>query len=314
VIIDAHAHVFRPTNISPRGTDVIAPPDRDAPVSALLSIMDENGVDAAVLAPLDTHDDYVAESLAAHPDRFTALAVASPTETVSSLRERRARFPYRAVRASWLGDPGELIDNSPFLPVLRHLAEEGLPLWSYLPPDQLPLLRQAVNAIPELVVVLNHLGFTPRDMRADENLRPWFVAPFPPGVLDTLSTLADAPNVHLMFSGQYALSRAEPPYPDLADIVTDLTDRFGPQRTLWGSDFPWPAVVPGYRALLDLPATVFSAADLEHVLGGTAAKLFPGLGAAQGPSGVVRPATPRSGVAGEAPAHPWPQGPNAARR
>jgi len=274
VIIDAHAHVFRPAAISPRGTDILAPADRDAPVSALLSTMDTHGVDAAVLVPLDTHDDYVAEALAAHPGRFTALAVASPGETVASLRERRARFPYRGVRAMWLGDPGTPIADSPFLPVLRHLAEAGLPLWSYLGPEQLPLLTQAIAAVPDLVVVLNHLGFTPRDMRADDNLRPWFAEPFPAGVLETLRALADEPNTHLMCSGQYAISRAT----NLAEIVSDLTGRFGASRTLWGSDFPWPAEIPGYQALLDQPKAVFAEPELAHVLGGTARKLFPGLG------------------------------------
>ena len=268
MIIDAHAHVFRPTSVSPRGTDILAPPERDAPVAELLSTMDRHGVDAAVLVPLDTHDDYVAEALAAHPGRFTAVAVAAAQETVGGLRARRARFPYRAVRAMWLGQPGEPVERSPFFPVLRYLADEGLPLWSYLPPDQLPLLPQAVEAIPELVVVLNHFGFTPVDMRADEHLRPWFAEPFPPGVLDILRGLADRPGVHLMFSGQYALSRAE--------TLAEITGWFTPDRILWGSDFPWPARIPGYQALLDLPRTVFGGADLQQVLGGTAAKL--GLG------------------------------------
>jgi predicted TIM-barrel fold metal-dependent hydrolase len=59
-IIDVHAHVFRPAAISSRGVDELVPADRDAPVEDLLGLMAGSGVDAAVLVPLDAHDDYVA--------------------------------------------------------------------------------------------------------------------------------------------------------------------------------------------------------------------------------------------------------------
>ena len=100
-IIDAHAHVFRPAAISPRGVDELAPADRDAPVEDLLELMAGSGVDAAVLVPLDAHDDYVARVLADHPNTFAAIAVAAPAELraggargVESLRARRDRFGF----------------------------------------------------------------------------------------------------------------------------------------------------------------------------------------------------------------------------
>ncbi len=285
--VDAHAHVFRPAAVSPRGVDTLAPADRDAPVEDLLARMDGAGVAAAVLVPLDGTDDYVAEVLDRYPGRFAAVAVAtaadlggSAGDPVAALRARRARWPFDGVRCSWLGEPGRPVTDSPALPVMRLLADAGMPLWSYLPPDQLPLLEELVVALPSLRVVLNHLGFCPHDMWVDEHRRPRFDDPFPEPLVRRLERLADAPGVHVLVSGQYALSAEPPPYPDLFAVTRRLAAAYGPERLLWGSDHPWPSDVPGYARLPGLVAAALphlDAAGAERVLGGTARALFPRL-------------------------------------
>ena len=285
--VDAHAHVFRPAAVSPRGVDELAPAERDAPVEDLLARMAGAGIEGAVLVPLDGSDDYVAEVLAEHPGRFAGVAVATPAEhgtaggdPVAALRARRERWPFAALRTSWLGEPGRPLTESPFLPVLRVLAEEGWPLWSYLPPPQLPLLEELVRLLPELPVVLNHLGFCPHDMKVDEHRRPRFHDPFPEALVQRLERLADAPRVHVLVSGQYALSAEEPPYPDLFPVTRRLARAYGRERLLWGSDHPWPSDNPGYQQLPDLVRAALPDLDalaLARVLGGTARELFPDL-------------------------------------
>ena len=285
--VDAHAHVFRPAGVSPRSVDDLAPAERDAPVEDLLARMAASGIDAAVLVPLDGMDDYVAHVLADHPGRFAAVAVATLAEQgaagvdpVAALRARRERWPFAALRTSWLGEPGRPVGESPFLPVLRVLAEERLPLWSYLPPVQLTLLEELVRLLPELTVVLNHLGFCPHDMWIDEHRRPRFDDPFPESLVQRLERLADAGGVHVLVSGQYALSTEEPPYRDLFPVSRRLARAYGPERLLWGSDHPWPSDVPGYRQLPGLVEAALpdlDAAAHARVLGGTARQLFPNL-------------------------------------
>lgn len=166
------------------------------------------------------------------------------------------------------------------LPVLRHLADAGLPLWSYVTPEQMALLTQLPVVVPDLVVVLNHLGFTPRDMRVDHHGRPAFDEPFPGGALDAVEALAGRPNVFLMFSGQYALSREDPPYRDLDPVVHRLAAAFGPHRMLWASDLPWTRDVPGVATLLSLAEQSLpglSPSELTAIHGGTALRLFPNL-------------------------------------
>jgi predicted TIM-barrel fold metal-dependent hydrolase len=83
-----------------------------------------------------------------------------------------------------------------------------------------------------------------------------------------------------MFSGQYALSRQEPPYTDLTEVVHEIANAFGASRMLWASDYPWTREVPGYPALLELPRATFpqaSPGELADIRGGTALRLFPHL-------------------------------------
>jgi L-fuconolactonase len=288
VIVDAHLHVFRPAALWPRPVDALVPAERDAPVEDLLDLMDAHGVDRAVLVPLGPEDDYVAHALRGHPGRFAAVAVAGPAEQgrvdgadpVAALRARREALPFDAVRTMWLGDPAAPLADSPMLPVLRAMAEDRLALWSYVPPDQTGLLEQVPAAVPDLVVVLNHLGFAPHDMRVDEHARPAFDDPLPEPEVRRVLGLARHLQTRLMLSGQYALSGEDAPYRDLDDTVARLADAFGAERMLWASDLPWTRDVPGYAALLDLPRRQLpdaTADELSLILGGTALTLFPAL-------------------------------------
>ncbi|GAA4073538.1 amidohydrolase family protein [Actinomadura miaoliensis] len=287
MIVDAHVHVFRPHAVHPRTVDALAPAERDAPVEDLLAVMAAAGIDGAVLVPLGPEVDYVAEVLAAHPGRFGAVAVADAAvqgrtpgaDPVAALRERLGRG-FGGLRTQWLGEPGRPLAESPMLPVLRELAARGLPLWSYLPPEQLPLLRELPDVVGDLRIVLNHLGFAPHDMRVDAHGRPAFDDPFPAPVVETVLGLARAPHVYLMFSGQYALSTQAPPYDDLTGVVRSLADAYGPGRMLWASDYPWTRDVPGHAELLALPDAMLpglSPGERAALLGGTARTLFPNL-------------------------------------
>lgn len=283
--IDAHAHVFRPVNVLPRVVMDLIPPERDAPAEDLLAQMDAAGVGQCLLVPLDEDDTYVAESVARYPQRFLGLAVASDAEKgltneypVVVLRERRERFPFVALRTGWLGPVGEPIEASPMFPVFEYLASEGIVLWSYLGAGQLSLVAELAQRLPTLRIVLNHLGLVAEGMRVDEALRPAFDDALPADVVDVVAGLARFPNIHLMFSGLYALSREEPPYPELRDEVRRLVAAYSPERTLWGSDYPWIRDVPGYTATKDVVQQVLSDFDdsqIARILGGTARSLLP---------------------------------------
>ena len=284
MIVDAHVHVFRPASVLPRAVDALVPPERDAPVGELLATMEGAGVDRAVLVPLGPEDAAVAAALAAHPGRFAAVAVAdaavqgrTPADPLAALERRRAELAFRALRTGWLGEPDRPLAESPMLPVLRRLADRGLLLWAYLAPDQRGLLEELPRAVPGLRVVLNHLGVFPHDMRVDAHGRPAFDDVLREEEVASVLRLARHPEVHVMVSGQYALSREPHPHRDLDELVRRLADAYGADRLLAATDWPWIAEVPGYAATLALaagPLAGASPAELAAVRGDTARRLL----------------------------------------
>src|SRR5262249_54572123 len=96
--------------------------------------------------------------------------------------------------------------------------------------------------------------------------------------LKKLLALARFPRVFVKISHLWSLSKQKYPYADTHDLVKRLYDRFGPQRLMWGTDWPggeehWGC---GRRAPLSREDIKFcTAADRRWILGGTALKLWP---------------------------------------
>lgn len=285
VMIDAHAHVFPRAADAPRRVDELAPAERAAPLDAYRRLLDAAGIAGAVLVPLDDeHDAYVADAVRAQPGTFAAVAVATRAEQgrsgvdpVEALRRRRDAFPFLALRTMWLGEPGRSLRDSPMFPVLRHLSDVGVAIWSYLPPGQAAHLDELGELLPDLVVVLNHLGFAPHDMVVDEHRRPRFTDPLPEAELVRIERLAVHRSFQLMFSGHYALAADPYPYVDLHASTRRLVSAFTAARTLWGSDSPWINDVPGYPAthgVVDAIMPDLSATERADILGGTLSRVL----------------------------------------
>lgn len=97
---------------------------------------------------------------------------------------------------------------------------------------------------------------------------------------ETVLGLARHPHTYLMFSGQYALSRQEPPYTDLFPVVRALAGAYGADRMLWASDYPWTRDNPGPAELLRLAGRTLpglSPSERAALHGGTALTLLPTL-------------------------------------
>ena len=139
------------------------------------------------------------------------------------------------------------------------------------------LLEAALERLPELTVVLNHLGFWPTDFHADEHGRPRFDTTYTAEGLAAVAGLARFPRVHVLCTGMYAFAAQPCPYDDLRPVVARLLDAFGPQRLLLGSDFPWIREAPGYaETLAAVDSLLGGLDDAERALvrGGNALELF----------------------------------------
>ena len=281
MIVDAHLHLFeRQSAEYPRGVHPLYPPESRSPAEPFVDVMNRQGVDCAVVVPLDHHDQYLAVVLDRYPDRFVGVGVLDDADPdpVASTRRRHRELGLVGLRLGRLGraDAGRANDLER-LPLLETLAELGMVLWFYGSPDQLPLLPLALRAVPELQVVLNHLGFCPVAYEVDEHGRPRIETELPPPTLEVALQLSEFARVSVMFSGLYAFSHEPPPYSDLDHTVREIGRAFGLDRLLWASDWPWIQEVPGYSALQSLVDHFFPEATPDEraaVMGDNAARVL----------------------------------------
>jgi predicted TIM-barrel fold metal-dependent hydrolase len=280
MMVDSHTHVFAAVSDRfPRDVHELYPAELDAPVEALIDEMEQVGVDRAVVVPLSHHDEYLADCLRRHPGRFAAIGVQpAGASDVDAYRRRRETVGLQGLRLFELGDPSaadpEQLDC---FPLLTELARCGDKLWFYGGEEQTALLDRVLGVLPELTVVVNHLGYWPSGFHADERGRPRFTGRYTAEGLVAVGSLARFPRVHVLLAGLYAFAAEPWPYADLRPVTEGLLAAFGPGRLLLASDFPWIRDEPGYAetlATLDAHLPDLDAADRDRIRGGNAAELF----------------------------------------
>ena len=261
VVLDSHCHV---SNVWYE------------PVETLLFQMDRNGVGGAVLIQMLGQFDntYQQACLRRYPGRFASVVMvdANAPEATEHLR-RLAEDGASGVRLR----PGARSPGSDPLAIWRAAADLGFSV--SCPGTAGDFASQAfsdlVTDVPRLRVVVEHLGAASRPDADAEQRMAREVA---------LRALAAHPNVYVKVTGLGEIAqRASPPgafpfqrpIPAYLDLAYEL---FGPERLMWGSDFPPVAVREGYASALHLCRAEFASrpnSAQELIFGNVAARVFP---------------------------------------
>ena len=212
--VDTHVHVISedeeqyPLNPS----NATGPWYREDPCSVerLMTLMDDAGVDAAVLVQAISayqHDNrYCAESARRFPERFTSVACTDRRArrrrrgAAGGQRRAHARDPLGGDVRRWVGEPRAVWDA---------IGELAVPVVVTILADRLEELAAAAPTLPPVPIALDHCAF----------------ADFSKGVPDTLVALAAFPRVHLKVSSNALDLMAEHGEP--AEMVEELAARFG---------------------------------------------------------------------------------------
>jgi L-fuconolactonase len=260
VIVDAHCHA----------SDVWF-----EPVEPLLFQMDRNGVAVGVLTQvLGQYDNgYQEDCVRRHPGRLVSVVAVDPADErapdqVKALASRgakglrlrpNARSPGPDPYAVWTAarDAGLVVSC-------------GGPAAQILSAD----FSALIEALPDLVVVIEHLGGWSRpDCDGEEETR------------DGIRALGRYPNISLKVPALGQLAKRDPLLPpsgrslslEPGAIVLDMLKAFGAERLMWGSDFPPVASREGYANALNWTRELFegeSAAVVDEVFGGAARRVF----------------------------------------
>ena len=281
-VVDAHLHLFRKDSQEyPRDCESFYPSEREALVEDYLEVMAANNVHNAVIVPLGTEIKYLTEILESYPEKFAGVAVLdyrSP-DPYKDMRRWKQDIGIKGVRIMGkLGDPtANSFEDLSLASLLREMESLNLILWFYGSLDQLKLVHLVADALPNLTIVLNHLGFCQQGFSIDNFRRPHIEITLPPPSVAIAEALAGFKNIYVKLSGEYGFSHQGFPYLDIAPIAQRMLKVFGPKRLLWASDWPWIEVNPSYSSLISLTDIYFdsiSVKDRQDIMGGNTKRLF----------------------------------------
>ena len=190
----------------------------------------------------------------------------NPAVAERQLDRRRDEPRFRGVRHLVHDDPRDDFLRLPSVRrSLRLLAEHGLPFdvpdaW----PRHLAATADLAAALPELRIVVDHLGKPPFGGAGWEAWRA------------TLPDVAARPNTVAKVSGlqvpgrPFTVDEVRPAW----DVALEL---FGPERLMWGSDWPLTVLTGGYGHAWDVMSSLIgelSPGERERILSGTATTVY----------------------------------------
>lgn len=252
MIVDSHTHA---------GTSWFEP------VETLIHQMDENGVQRAVLVQhAGMYDNtYLLDCAARHNGRFSVVGLVD--ERLPSVPDRVAEWAERGVTGLRLTP-----DSTETL--WRTASEIGLTVSCRQDVEAFASGRFAklVAGLPEPVpVVVEHFAGATADMQE------------PYEEFAQALEIARLPNVYVKLGGLGEISHRPPVlsrefrFGYTPPFVEMILEAFGPQRTMWGSDYPPVGNREGYRnalrGIMDDPL-LNDPRDRNWVMGRTAASVF----------------------------------------
>ena len=203
---------------------------------------------------------------------------------------------FRGIRHSVTWDPNPEVENTAahnmegqlgsdnFRAGARVLARMGMSLegWLYFP--QLPELAEFARAVPDLTIVLNHIGGLLRDgpyaNRDDEVMATWRKG---------IAAVAACPNINMKLGG-IGMARcgfdwhtrekpiaSEELAESMAPYISYCIEQFGPERCMFESNFPVDKVSYSYNVMYNAFKRLckgYSASERAAMLHDTAVRIY----------------------------------------
>jgi len=261
MIVDAQIHLWKAESEDWRWVPGLQPQlPEPFTIDRAISMMDEAGVDRAVIVPPSwpgDRNDYALEAVKRYPTRFRVMGRIPLQDPKSAdlLPKWKEQQGMLGVRVTF--------NNAQTIPWLTDgtadwfwaAAEKaGLPVMCFAP-GRVALLGPIAEQHPQLTLILDHMGVTAA-MVKDNKLEE--------GIGQTVA-LAKYPNVSVKVSASPGL-----PFRDVAVHVKRVFDAYGPQRSYWGTDLTNSYAKASYRQRISHfteELSFFSESDKDWVMG-----------------------------------------------
>jgi len=274
LIIDTHAHIYAPDEKRyPPIDKPLRPPGGKGSLEDLQRESRANGVKAVCAIQTSTFyrfdNRYICDSARTHPDWIAGVCTLDPDDPHSpgllqqfvrdhrmrgmrSIPAKNGQLSHAGVRALW-----------------KTGLEEGIVINLLIDRNKAPEAEILLNEFPGLRVVLDHC----LNLKAG----PEFEA-----ILADVVRLSRHKNLHAKLTFLPTGSTSGYPCADMHAACLKIIDAFGPERCVWGSDFPcnlWtPKVTYAEHLKIFTEALPLKDSARAQILGETAGRLwFPAL-------------------------------------
>ncbi len=280
-IIDTHPHVVSPDTvrypITPLGEKRSDwSHERSVSTEELIAAMDEAGVDQAALVHSSTtygfNCDYVADTVAAHSDRFTGVfsinvLADGAADTMRAWNAKGLTGMRMYVKGTTVKTALIALDDPRIFPCYECAAENDITVaLNVAATEGFGQLETILAKFPNVRFFLDHAG------RADYTSGP----PFETAAL--LFNLAKYPNLYLKVTSVNFLSKGKGWEEYSVPIVQKLVAEFGAGRLAWGSNYPASkGTLPELVAMAKACCSTLSKEDEEWFFHKTASRLYPKL-------------------------------------
>ena len=278
-IVDIHPHIVsRDTVRYPvtpiGGTRSEWSKESSVTLEELVAAMDAAGVDKAAIVHSSTtygfNNDYVVDSVAAYPKRFTGVFSVNITEPDAPERMRywyskgmtgmRIYARGSTIKEAWLA-----LDDPRTLPAWECASELGISVATNMhgTGPGLEQIKSTLQRFPKVKLIIDHLGRPPV-----EDGPPYSAA-------QDYYTLGDFPNLYLKFTPS-ALKSMIKGKADTDTLLPKLVSVFGANRIAWGSNYPAsPGTLSDIIAASRKATRTLSDSDREWIFAKTAQQLYP---------------------------------------
>ena len=234
------------------------------PVESLLYHMNTSGVDRAVFIQYAGNSDnqYMLDSMATHPGKFQAAMIVEPTDDGTAIRQW-AEQDIVGIRLP----ANSRADCADPLAQWRTAAELDLVVSAPSNPQSLLSddFSEVISKFSNLSIIIEHLA------GIGEGQQP------PYDTFKKILELAEHPNLSIKLPGFGEICPVPLPFDPIPPLADMAIEAFGPQRVMWGSDYPPVSRREGYDNSLKVPMdylSAFSEEDRDWIFGKTALKIW----------------------------------------
>jgi predicted TIM-barrel fold metal-dependent hydrolase len=197
-------------------------------IERLVPMMDEAGVDRAVIVPPSwpgDRNDYAIEAVKQYPRRFAIMGriPLDKPESAALLPKWKEQPGMLGIRLTFQREQAAMLDRADW--IFPAAEQAGLPIM-FFAPDNVPRFAAVAERHPGLTLIIDHMSLN-LEIAKERRIKP---------AIDEVVKLAKYPNVSVKVSS--AVNFAMEPYPfrDVTEHIKRCFDAYGPKRCYWGTD------------------------------------------------------------------------------